>query len=67
MAEVYFTATQPKRSARIVASSVTRAGQLKALLETKGVQTGGIFNVGPSFERSKKEERDALAFLNLIL
>lgn len=67
MAEVYFTATQAKRSARIVTSSVTRAGQLKAMLESKGVQCGGVFSVGPSFERSKKEERDALVFLNLIL
>jgi hypothetical protein len=67
MADVYFTATQAKRAARIVSPSVARAGQLKAMLEAKGVQTGGIFSVGASFERSKKEERDALAFLNLIL
>jgi hypothetical protein len=67
MAEVYFTATQAKRSARIVVSSVARAGQLKTMLEAKGVQTGSIFEVGGRFERSKKEERDALAFLNLIL
>lgn len=67
MAEVYFTATQSKTAARIVASSVTRAGQLKELLAAKGVECGGTFDVGPSFSRSKKEERAALAFLNLIL
>lgn len=67
MADVYFTATHAKRSARIVIPSVVRAGQLKVMLEAKGVHCGGIFEVGPSFERSKKEERDALKFLDLIL
>lgn len=67
MADVYFTATQSQRVARIVVPSVTRAGQLKTMLENKGVQCGGIFPVGPSFERTKKEERDALKFLNMVL
>lgn len=67
MAEVYFTATQAKKAARIVVPSVSRAGELKALLEAKGVQCSGTFTVGPNFTRGIKESRDALSFLNLIL
>jgi len=67
MAEVYFTATQDKKAARIVASSAQRAGDLKAMLSEKGVQCGGTFDVGPSFSRSPSEARAALRFLNLIL
>lgn len=67
MVEYYFTATQGKKAARIVLPSVTRAGELKAMLETKGVQCGGTFQCGPSFERSVSEKRAAMSFLDLIL
>lgn len=67
MAGVYFTATKSDKTARIVVPTSTQAAQLKTKLESKGVKCGAVFELGANFERDKKEERVAIAFLNMVL